>query len=277
MKKQTSIAIVNDISGFGRCSITVALPILSAMKIQCGILPTAILSNHTEYPDYSFLDFTPHMNEYLDKWKTLSFSFDGIYTGFLGSGRQLSIISSMMEQFSFPKRIVDPVMGDHGIIYDSYTKEMCQTMKQLVSRSTLTTPNLTELCILTDTPYRDDFSEQDIFQMCVSLENRGAKQIVVTGIEQQDQIGNAIYEHGNFEILYTEKVLPLRPGTGDVFASILVGDSLHNVNLKESVKKAGDFIRTCLITSANMKIPVNDGVCFEEHLENLIPSAFDIK
>lgn len=273
MKKQTSIAIINDISGFGRCSITVALPILSAMKIQCGILPTAILSNHTEYPDYTLLDFTPYMKEYLSKWNSLHFSFDGIYTGFLGSKDQLSIITEMMKQFSFSKRIVDPVMGDHGVIYDSYTTDMCQAMKELVSHSTLTTPNLTELCILTDTPYKENFSENDIFKMCEKLEQTGAKQIVVTGIEKKDLLGNAVYENGEFKILYGPKVVPLRPGTGDVFASIMAGDSLHNVPLEASVLKASDFIRACLKTSAEMDIPVNDGVCFEEHLAKLlIPS-----
>lgn len=270
MNRQTSIAIVNDISGFGRCSITVALPILSAMKIQCGILPTAILSNHTEYPDYTLLDFTPHMKDYLEKWKSLHFSFDGIYTGFLGSKDQLTIITEMLEQFSFTKRIIDPVMGDHGVIYDSYTADMCLVMKRLVSCSTLTTPNVTELCILTDTPYKKNFSEEEILKMCKILAESGAEQIVVTGIEKAEQIGNAVYENGTFEILYGPKIMPLRPGTGDVFASILAGDSLHHVPLKESVLKASDFIRTCLKTSSQIDIPINDGVCFEEHLELLI-------
>lgn len=270
MKKQSSIAIVNDISGFGRCSVTVALPILSAMKIQCGIIPTAILSNHTEYPDYSLLDFTPYMEEYLDKWKKLNLSFDGIYTGFLGSDKQLAIITKIFQQFSFKNRIVDPVMGDHGVIYDSYTDNMCQSMKQLVAHSTLTTPNVTELCILTGHPYRENITEEEIFDMCKALAQTGAGQIVVTGIEKENQIGNAIYENDNFELLYETKILPLRPGTGDVFASILAGGSLHNIQLKKSVKTASEFIRTCLTTSAKLDIPINDGVCFEEHLEMLL-------
>lgn len=270
MKKQSSIAIVNDISGFGRCSVTVALPILSAMKIQCGIIPTAILSNHTEYPDYSLLDFTPYMEEYLDKWKKLNLSFDGIYTGFLGSDKQLAIITKIFQQFSFKNRIVDPVMGDHGVIYDSYTDNMCQSMKQLVAHSTLTTPNVTELCILTGHPYRENITEEEIFDMCKALAQTGTGQIVVTGIEKENQIGNAIYENGNFELLYETKILPLRPGTGDVFASILAGGSLHNIQLKKSVKTASEFIRTCLTTSARLDIPINDGVCFEEHLEMLL-------
>lgn len=273
MKQQHSIAIVNDISGFGRCSITVALPILSAMKIQCGILPTAILSNHTEYPEYTMLDFTEYMEDYLSKWKHLKLSFDGIYTGFLGSARQLEIILKMFEKFSLEKKIIDPVMGDHGKIYVSYTSEMCQIMKELVTHSTLTTPNVTELCILTDTPYRTDITEEEILHMCQILTHAGTKQIVVTGLEKENQIGNAIYEDGNFEVLYEEKILPLRPGTGDVFASILAGCCLHNIPLKKAVTIAAQFICTCLTTCAEMDTPINDGVCFEEHLNMLVNAA----
>lgn len=271
MKKQHSIAVVNDISGFGRCSITVALPILCAMKIQCGILPTAILSNHTGYPDYTLLDFTEHMNTYLEKWQSLQFSFDGIYTGYLGSKDQLSVIRHMLKNFDFKKIIVDPVMGDDGALYPAYTQEMCNSLKQLVTHSTLTTPNVTELCFLTDTIYREDLSEEEIFEMCKILRNSGAKQIVVTGIVKGDLIGNAIYENDHFEVIYSKRILPLRPGTGDVFSAILAGESLLDIPLKESVKTAAKFIETCLITSSEMDVPINDGVCFEEHLDMLIP------
>ncbi len=267
---QKSIAIVNDISGFGRCSVTVALPILSVMKIQCGIIPTAVLSNHTEYPDYWMLDFTPYMQDYLAKWEQLHLSFDGVYTGFLGSKEQLDNITDIFKKFSFRQRIVDPVMGDHGIIYDSYTPEMCHAMKELVIHSTLTTPNITELCILTDTPYRKDLSEQDIYHMCRSLSASGVPRIVVTGLEKDNQIGNAIFENDSFHVIYGEKILPLRPGTGDVFASVLAGCSLHNIPLWDAVKAAADFIRTCLLTSAKLEVPINDGVCFEEHLGQLL-------
>ena len=269
---QKKIAIVNDISGFGRCSVTVALPILSAMGISCGIVPTAILSNHTEYPEYSMLDFTPYMKDYLFKWKKLNLEFDGIYTGFLGSKEQIQIILDMMTQFSFSNRIIDPVMGDHGVIYDSYTEEMCEGMRKMVAQATLTTPNVTELCILTNHTYHADISVSEIEDMCQSLASNGPARIVVTGIEKGDTIGNAIYDNGEFEVIYTKKVLPLRPGTGDVFASIVAGESLHNTNLKKAVQTASDFICTCLETSKEIGIPINDGVCFEEHLSLLTPS-----
>lgn len=270
---QKKIAIVNDISGFGRCSVTVALPILSAMRIQCGIVPTAILSNHTEYPDYSMLDFTPYMKDYLDKWNRLHLSFDGIYTGFLGSKEQLVIILNMLDRFSFKHIIVDPVMGDHGMIYDSYTKEMCDSMRELVRHATLTTPNLTELCLLTSQEYNKHITVAGIEKMCQTLAKNGPSQIIVTGIEQEDMLGNAIYENGSFDVLYEKKVLPLRPGTGDVFASIIAGSCLHNISLKEAVQTAAQFIGICLESSKKRNIPINDGVCFEEHLNILVQKA----
>ncbi|MDO5156032.1 MAG: pyridoxamine kinase [Eubacteriales bacterium] len=266
---QKKIAIINDISGFGRCSVTVALPILSAMGISCGVVPTAILSNHTEYPDYSMLDFTPYMEDYISKWKQLELQFDAIYTGFLGSAKQIAIIKQMLSDFHFPHVIVDPVMGDHGIIYDSYTKEMCAQMKELVRHATIITPNVTELCVLTDHTYCDNLTDIQIQNMCTQIAKTGPKQIVVTGIETEDKIGNAIYDDGDFEIQYTKKILPLRPGTGDVFASMIAGYSLHNTNLSQATKKASRFIATCLETSKEFNIPINDGVCFEEHLSLL--------
>ena len=267
--KQTSIAIINDVSGYGRCSITVALPILSAMKVSCGIVPTAILSNQTEYDRYTMLDFTPHMNEYIATWQQLHFSFDGLYTGFLGSSEQITIIKQMIHDFSFEQIIVDPVMGDHGILYDSYTKSMCQAMRELVRHATVITPNLTELCILTNQTYQPDFTDDAIRNMCEQLTKEEKKTIIVTGIERDDQIGNALYENGSYSIFFEDKICPLRPGTGDVFASIISGCVLSHIPMKEAIPIAANFIKQCLITSKAMDIPINAGVCFEEHLNQL--------
>jgi len=266
---QKKIAIVNDFSGHGRCSVTVALPILSAMKIHCGILPTAILSNHTEYPDYSMLDFTPHMEDYISMWKKMNFEFDGLYTGFLGSDQQIDILLNMVSSFQFEHIIVDPVMGDHGIIYDSYTEKMCDKMKQLVNCASIITPNYTELCKLTNHSYCDNPSAELLKEQCCQIAQNGPKQIVVTGLEYDTQIGNAIYDNGEFSMYYSNKVLPLRPGTGDVFASIISGCSLHNIPLSKAVEIASSFITTCLSSETAKQTPINDGVCFEEHLAQL--------
>lgn len=266
---QKKIAIVNDFSGYGRCSVTVALPILSAMGIHCGIIPTAILSNHTEYPDYSMLDFTPYMSEYIDMWKKMAFRFDGIYTGFLGSSQQIDILLKLLSDFDFQQIVVDPVMGDHGVIYDSYTQKMCDKMKLLIKHASLITPNFTELCKLTDHDYVDAPSSELIETLCKQVATDGPKQIVVTGLESGDQIGNAIYDNGSFSIQYVNKIQPLRPGTGDVFASIVSGCMLQEMSLIKAVEIAADFITTCLSSPTACQTPINDGVCFEEHLHQL--------
>lgn len=269
MKKQTSIAIVNDISGMGRCSVTVALPILSAMKISCGIVPTAILSNQTEYSEYTLFDFTNYMEDYIQTWKNLNFTFDGIYTGFLGSKDQIKMILDMIKDFNFTHIIVDPVMGDHGNTYDSYTEDMCIAMKQLVDIATVITPNVTELCILTQNQYGPKLTIDNIESMCKILANHTDKKIIVTGIETNHSIGTAYYEKGYFSVYYQEKILPLRPGTGDVFASIIAGCVLNNIPLLKGVKIASDYVKNCLETSSNYDISINAGVCFEEHLFKL--------
>ena len=134
---QKKIAMINDLSGYGRCSLTVALPILSAMGIQCCPVPTSILSNHTGFPVYYFDDYTDHMEPYIEKWKELGLTFDGIATGFLGSERQIEIVKDMIAAFRTPgtKVLVDPIMGDHGIAYATYTPSMCSRMRELAGRA----------------------------------------------------------------------------------------------------------------------------------------------
>ena len=155
---QKKIAMINDLSGYGRCSITAALPVLAALKIQCCPVPTSVLSNHTGFPVYFFDDYTDKMEPYVEKWKELGLSFDGIVSGFLGSERQIQIVKNMITEFKGPetKVIVDPIMGDHGEAYATYTEAMCRKMKELAEMADVLTPNLTEACILTDRPYKKE-------------------------------------------------------------------------------------------------------------------------
>lgn len=270
MNKQTSIALINDISGIGRCSITAALPILSTMKISCGIVPTAILSNQTEYDTYTMLDFTDHMQEYIHTWKKLDLHFDGIYTGFLGSKNQIRMILEMIDDFAFQHIIVDPVMGDHGKLYPSYTNKMCDAMKKLVYKATIITPNVTELCILTENEYQPNLTIDNIKSMCQSLTGNTSQKIIVTGIEEKNKVGTAYYENGELATYFQDKILPMRPGTGDVFASIIAGCVLKDIPLQQGIVKASDFVKTCLETSSRFDTPINAGVCFEEHLSQLL-------
>ena len=155
--KQKKMALINDITGFGRCSVAVMAPILSAFKIQAVAIPTAILSTHTQFPEFYFDDYTPRMRDYIQTYKNLNMDFDGIATGFLGSKEQVDIVIDFIHTFRKNDSLilVDPVMGDYGELYKTYTPEMCEKMKELVEYANIITPNLTELCTLLNIDYGD--------------------------------------------------------------------------------------------------------------------------
>lgn len=269
---QKKIAVINDFSGFGRCSIAVALPIISTLKIQCCPLPTSIFSNHTGFDSFFFDDYTDKMPLYINEWKKLGLQFDGITSGFLGSKKQIEIVTHFFKDFKTKENIiiVDPVMGDYGKIYATYTKEMCEEMKKLVQYADIITPNITELCILTDTPYQEKWKISELEKMTEELAEKGPEKIVVTGIVQKEFIANFCYEKGKSpKILRCHRVGTQRSGTGDVFSSIIAADAVNQVPFDKSVKKASNFIKKCILKSIEMDIPVTDGVCFEELLQTL--------
>ncbi len=273
--KQKKIAVINDISGYGRCSLTVAIPILSVMGVQSCPVPTAILSNHTEFPVYFFDDYTEKMRAYIGKWKELGLDFDGISTGFLGSAEQIEIVLEFVEQFREEDTlvIVDPVMGDHGKIYATYTEEMCEEMKQLVGYADVVTPNVTEACILTGTPYKDKgWSRKELLNMAMMLQLMGAKSVVITGVREGSFYTNVVLEHGKreAEFVKVKSAGNQRPGTGDVFSSVLAGSVLNGSTLREATEKAARFVRDCITKSDELKIPHSNGVCFEEILGKLV-------
>lgn len=179
---QKKIAVINDLSGFGRCSIAVALPLISHLGVQCCPLPTAIFSNHTGFNSFYFDDYTHSMGPYMAEWEKLGLEFEGILTGFLGSEQQIGLVEQFIETFSTERTtvIMDPVMGDNGRPYATYTPELCQEMKRLVRHADILTPNLTEACILTDTPYQVWFSEGQLLDMARRLCDQGPEKVVVT-------------------------------------------------------------------------------------------------
>lgn len=269
---QKKIAVINDFSGFGRCSIAVALPILSVMKVQCCPLPTSIFSNHTGFPSYFFEDYTSRMAPYMQEWKKLDLHFNGICSGFLGSKEQIEIVKKFFKEFKTEETqiIVDPVMGDYGKPYPTYTEEMCGEMKKLVEFADILTPNVTEACVLTDTPYKEKWKIEEIQEMAEKIHAMGPKKIAITGIVQGGFIANFCYEEGQQpKVLRTHKEGTQRSGTGDIFASIIAADAVNGVPFYKSVKKASDFIKKCIIRSQELDIPLTDGVCFEEVLGKL--------
>lgn len=269
---QKKIAVINDISGFGRCSIAVALPIISILKVQCCPVPTSIFSNHTGFKSFFFDDYTDKMDAYIAEWKKLKLRFNGICTGFLGSKRQIEIVTHFFRDFKTEDNmiIVDPVMGDYGKTYATYTADMCTEMKKLIGYADIITPNLTEACILTDTPYKDKWKVAEIKEIAGKLCLMGPKKIVITGITQGDFIANLCFEENEpVSILRTHKVGTQRSGTGDIFSAIIAADAVNGVPFKKSVKKASNFVKKCILKSIELDIPLTDGVCFEEVLNTL--------
>lgn len=269
---QKKIAVINDFCGFGRCSIAASLPIISALQVQCCPLPTSIFSNHTGFDSFYCTDFTAHMDAYIDEWVKLDLRFSGILTGFLGSPEQIDIVHRFLERFSTAQNItvVDPVMGDYGKLYPTYSPELAARMETLLPYADILTPNLTEACILAGVPYRPDMDGHDLQALCEMLHAMGPSRIVISGLERGDDLENFIYEAGKPPVIVREhKVGPCRSGTGDVFSSILAADAVNGVSLTESVRHAAAFIAKVLRRAVEWDLPKTDGLCFEEFLTEI--------
>ena len=273
MKRQKRIALVNDITGFGRCSVAVELPLISAMKVQACALPTAILSCHTGFPTHYIDDYTDRMRPYMEDWQRNGVQFDGIATGFLGSAEQIAIVADFIRAFKQPgtRVMVDPVMGDYGKLYASYTDEMCEKMKALLALADIVTPNLTEACRLLDRPYPKDgkVDTAELEYMAAELADRGPSQVVITGLSEGKDIENFIYEAGRGTMLRERKIGGDRSGSGDAFAAIVIASLVKGESLTDAVKKAADFISKCLKYAVELDLPWNYGLPFEEYLTEL--------
>lgn len=269
---QKKIAVINDFCGFGRCSLAVSLPIISALKIQCCPLPTSVFSNHTGFESFYYTDFTRHMEAYANEWKKLNLKFSGILTGFLGSPMQIEIVESILKQFRNENTItvIDPVMGDYGSLYPTYSPILAKKMRTLVPYADILTPNLTEACILTSTPYNPDISTDSLFELCKKLSDMGPKKIVISGLDRGDDLENFVYERDKQAIsVYCHKVGPCRSGTGDVFSSIIAADAVNGKDFMWSVHHASDFITKVLKRTVELGLPKTDGLCFEELLSEI--------
>ena len=272
------IAMINDIAGYGRCSATESIPIISAMKVQVCPVPTSLFSNHTGFPVNFMHDCTPYLRDYLAKWKELGFRFDGIYCGFLGSAEQIGIVQEFLAGWPDVPFILDPVMGDHGKAYRTVTPEHCEGLKFLLSRAAIITPNITEACLLTDTPYRESGWKRD--ELCLlarQLHAMGPDKVVITGLRENEDYINFISERTDWlttEVNRTHSAGHSWHGTGDIFASIIAADAVNGVPFGESVEKAASFVRTCISASIRLGIPEQEGVCFENFLALLADGSF---
>lgn len=267
------LAMINDIAGFGRCSTCVSLPVISAMQVQVCPVPTSVLSNHLGFPHCYFQDYTPYMRDYIAVWEKLGISFDGLYCGFLGNETQIGIVEDFLDTFRPPFFLLDPVMGDHGKTYSTVTKAHCEGLRRLAASAQLLTPNLTEACLLTDTPFQETgWTQNRLYDLCGRLAEICPGDLVITGIEDGDHLLNYIWQNGKQATCTTPKAGASRPGTGDLFASVLAADALYGRPLTASVRKASDFVALCIRGSEETCTPVDEGVNFEKYLSQLITS-----
>ena len=270
------IAAIHDLSCFGRCSLTIALPVLSAMGCQCCPLPTALLSAHTGFSDNTFLDLTVEMGRIADHWAAMDLQFDAIYSGFLGSADQVDTVARFFDTFkkSDTAVIVDPVMGDHGTAYRTCTPELCRGMRALAENSDVITPNLTEAALLLDRPY-EEIRQADAYEVVRRLSLGGRRSVVLTGyFSEPGQTGALCFDRdsGESKAVQTPREPQDFSGTGDLFASVLAGGAARGVPLFQAAQAAADFVRDCIARTLAEGLTEQDGVDFEPLLGQLTSS-----
>ena len=271
------VAAIHDMSGFGRCSLTVALPALSAMGVQCCPLPTAYLSAHTAFPGFTFLDMTGEMIKAAEHWKELNLRFDALYSGFLGGEEQIDVVADIFDSFREENTLVavDPVMGDDGKPYKTYTPVMCRRMRELVEKADLILPNITEAAILLEKPYDSvPVKPEDFKPWLEELSGDGRRSVIITGVRPTHcRIGQVYYDraNGNFGFIERPFVNRMFHGTGDLYASVVVGALVHGKPLADSIDLAAEFVRECCELSFADGTSSSEGVRFETLLYRLKP------
>lgn len=281
LQRPPRVLAIHDLSGFGRCSLSVILPTLSAMKVQVCPVVTAVLSTHTGgLGDVVFRDLTDYLSPTLQHYQRLGLTFECIYSGFLGSLEQIDHCLRYFSAYPDAFAVVDPVMGDHGRPYQTYSAEMCRRMRELAEVADLITPNLTEACILLGKPYPEAPLRQfEAKSLLANLSELGPHYVAVTGVEMADGIiANLGYDRKRGEYWRVDcSYLPASyPGTGDIFASVLVGAMLGGDSLPMALEKATRFLEMAIRTTFSYGSDTRYGVMFESCLSWLAqPQTYD--
>lgn len=274
---QKRAAAIHDLSGFGKCSLTVALPILSAAGIETAAMPTAILSTHTGgFSGYTYRDLTEDMRPFMKHWKSLGIKFDAIYTGFLGSFKQLEIVKEFFDEFRTNDNLilVDPVMADNGELYSIFSPDFANGMRTLCQKADIIVPNMTEAALLLDEPYcPGPYSQAYIESILRKLAQLGPQKIVLTGVYfKEDHLGAATYDRtsDSKEYAFTLKIPGYYHGTGDIFASALLGGLLNGFSLNQSSQIAVNFTADSIRRSYKAKTDYRFGVNFEQCIPDFL-------
>ena len=266
------VAAIHDLSGFGRCSLTVILPVLSVMGIQVVPLTTALLSTHTGgFSNVVMEDLTGYIPKAVEQYRSQGIEFECVYTGFLGSDRQIDIVHQFIDTFQSPNCLiaVDPVMGDHGKLYGTYTQSMQDGMGRLVNKADVVMPNYTEACFVLGDKYKEDpLTDQEAKDMLLRLAERGPKQVVMTGLREGNDISVVSYDKDKNKFYKeTHALVPtLYHGTGDLYSSVLIGHLVLGKELPYAVAQASAFTLNSVIDAYHSKMPFHLGVPFEKYL-----------
>lgn len=265
------VAAVHDLCGYGKCSLGVAIPVLSAAGCDVCSVPTGLFSSHTAFPGFYMHDTTNILQDYINAWKGIGVEIDAIYSGFLGAPEQVDLIRELYAMYPNALRVVDPVMADHGKVYPTYTPELCAAMAELAAGADILTPNLTEAAIILGEPIGDDWagtdiSDEEAHRIVAALVAKGAKHVVLKGIQREGEnvirnfVGGIDCETHELSNEYLPYMLH---GTGDVYASCLLAAIMAGRTLEEAVRFAGDFTHDAMIVSAKQPNFQERGVSFE--------------
>lgn len=274
---QKRVAAIHDLSGFGKCSLTVALPILSTAGIETSALPTAILSTHTGgISGYTYRDLTADMRPIMQHWKSLDIKFDAIYTGYLGSFEQLDIVKEFFDTFRTTHNLilVDPVMGDNGELYTSFTREFTTGMRAICNKADIIVPNLTEAALLLDEPFHPGpYTHAFIESTLKKLSALGPEKVVLTGVYfKENELGAATYDRttDTTDYVFTQKIPGYYHGTGDVFASALLAALMNDFSLIDSAAIAVHFTTDSIRRTYKAKTDYRFGVNFEQSFPDFL-------
>lgn len=267
------IAAINDLAGYGRCSLSVILPVISACGYQCCPVPTAVLSSTDGVKGFFLHDLTDQMPSYISHWESLGLQFDGIYSGYLGSPGQIDSVLRFLKSFRREESVllVDPVLGDQGMVGSNCTGELIDRYYQLISKADIITPNITEAFFLTQKEYEESPAEETLDILGKRLLSLGPNTVVITGLKKEEYVLNLIYTASGKSIVSSPYCRQERIGTGDLFASILLSKLLDGIAVKDAVQFAADFVSQTLSFSLEQQVPQEEGICFEPFLGLLSP------
>ena len=267
------IVSIQDISCLGKCSLTVALPIISAMGVECSIIPTAVLSTHTMFQNFTCKDLTDQIGPIAAHWKAEKLGFDAIYTGYLASKEQIGDVCAFFDQFKTDKNliVVDPVMADNGKLYPAFGADFPAEMAKVCAKADIILPNITEACLLTGMPYRTEYGPDYIRSLMEKLLELGCKTAVLTGVSYQpDQLGVAYLDRNGKEFSYFTRRCPQSfHGTGDLYSSTVLGGLMRGMDLGDALALAADFVVICIEATAASKSARWYGVEFESQIPKL--------